>query len=102
LNQKSLQFVFRREVYGTGLEVVVTMELLGLAKAGMDEIEKAKREIGVKIDKCDKGTATFTVTLNQGPDDDEEEIVRKTVIAVDTLGKMDAELQSRLGVKLTL
>ena len=56
---------FRREVYGTGLEVVVTMELLGFAKAGMDEIEKARREIGVKIDKCDKGSATFTVILNQ-------------------------------------
>ena len=41
------------------------MELLGFAKAGMAEIEKAKREIGVKIDKCDKGLATFTVVLNQ-------------------------------------
>jgi len=92
----------RREVYGTGLEVVVTMELLGFAKAGMAEIEKARREIGVKIDKCDKGSATFTVILNQGPDDEEEEIVKKTVVAVDSLGRMDAELQSRLGVKLTL
>merc|ERR1719166_950106 len=86
----------RREVYGTGLEVVVTMELIGFAKAGMAEIEKARREIGVKIDKCDKGSATFTVTLNQGPDDEEEEIVKKTIVAVDSLGRMDAELQSRL------
>merc|ERR1712223_636195 len=92
----------RREVYGTGLEVVVTMELLGLVKAGSDEIEKARREVGVKIEKCNKGSATFTVILNQGPDDVEEDIVRKTVSAVDTLGRMDAELQSRLGVKLTL
>merc|ERR1712038_34968 len=92
----------RREVYGTGLEVVVTMELLGFAKAGMAEIEKARREIGVKIEKCDKGSATFTVILNQGPDDEEEDIVKKTVVAVDTLGRMDAELQSRLGIKLTL
>jgi len=92
----------RREVYGTGLEVVVTMELLGLAKAGLDEIEKARREAGVKIEKCKKGAATFTVTLNQGPDDVEEDIVRKTVSAVDGLGRLDAELQSRLGVKLTL
>merc|ERR1711988_154440 len=92
----------RREVYGTGLEVVVTMELLGLVKAGSDEIEKARREVGVKIEKCNKGSATFTVTLNQGPDDVEEDIVRKTVSAVDTLGRMGAELQSRLGVKLTL
>merc|ERR1712141_359802 len=92
----------RREVYGTGLEVVVTMELIGFVKAGMNEIEKARREIGVKIDKCDKGSATFTVILNQGPDDEEEDIVKKTVVAVDSLGRMDAELQSRLGVKLTL
>merc|ERR1712226_493053 len=92
----------RREVYGTGLEVFVSMELLGFAKAGMDEIEKARREIGVKIDKCDKGSATFTVILNQGPDDVEEEIVKKTVVAVDKLGRMDAELQYRLGVKLPL
>merc|ERR1711902_183051 len=92
----------RREVYGTGLEVVVTMELLGFAKAGMAEIEKARREIGVKIEKCDKGSATFTVILNQGPDDEGEDIVKKTVVAVDTLGRMDAELQSRLGIKLTL
>ena len=41
------------------------MELIGFAKAGMAEIEKAKREIGVKIDKCEKGSATFTVILNQ-------------------------------------
>merc|ERR1712045_506709 len=54
----------RREVFGTGLEVVVTMELLGLAKAGLDEIEKARAEAGLKIEKCKKGAATFTVTLN--------------------------------------
>ena len=41
------------------------MELLGLVKAGSDEIEKARREVGVKIEKCNKGSATFTVTLNQ-------------------------------------
>lgn len=38
----------------------------------------------------------------QGPDDSEEEIVSKTVSAVDNLYRMDHELQSRLGVKLTL
>ena len=42
------------------------------------------------------------MVLNQGPDDTEQDIVSKSVEAVDTLGKMDAELQSRLGVKLTL
>ena len=45
---------------------------------------------------------TFTVVLNQVPEDTEQDIVKKSVEAVDALGKMDAELQSRLGVKLTL
>ena len=38
----------------------------------------------------------------QSPEDTEEEIVTKTVAAVDSLARMDQELQSRLGVKLTL
>jgi len=92
----------RREVYGTGLEVVITMDLVGLMKGGMQEIDKAKRELGLKIEKCDRGAATFTVVYGQGPDDSEEEIVSKTVSAVESLYRMDHELQSRLGVKLTL
>ena len=40
--------------------------------------------------------------LNQSPDDTEEVIVRKSVVAVDGIARMDAEIQSRLGVKLTL
>merc|ERR1711976_551850 len=92
----------RKEVYGTGLEVVITMDLLGLVKAGMDEIEKAKREFNLKIDKCAKGAATFTVVYNQSPDDCEEEIVTKTVAAVDNLARLDFQFQSKLGVKLTL
>ena len=58
-------YVFRREVYGTGLEVVVTMDLVGMMKAGMDEIDKARRELGLKIEKCDRGAATFTVVSGQ-------------------------------------
>jgi len=92
----------RREVYGTGLEVVVTMDLVGLAKAGFDEIEKAKREFGLKIEKCAKGVATFSVVKNQGPDDTEEDIVSNTVTAVDNLARLDFQFQSKLGVKLTL
>ena len=42
----------RREVYRTGFEVVLTMELIGFERAGQDEIEKAKTEFNVKIDKC--------------------------------------------------
>merc|ERR1711971_1421280 len=92
----------RREVYGTGLEVVITMDLVGLMKAGMQELDKAKRDLGLKIEKSDRGAATFTVVSGQGPDDTEEEIVSKTVSAVDSLYRMDHELQSKLGVKLTL
>ena len=110
----------RREVYGTGMEVVITMDLVGLVKAGVNEIDKAKRELGLKIEKCDRGPAAFTVVFgqvetfnrtrlnifenkfSQSPDDTEEEIVSKTVEAVDSLYRMDHEFQSKLGVKLTL
>jgi len=92
----------RREVYGTGLEVVITMDLVGLMKGGMQELDKAKRDLGLKIEKSDRGAATFTVVSCQGPDDSEEEIVSKTVSAVDSLYRMDHELQSKLGIKLTL
>merc|ERR1712029_732241 len=84
----------RREVYGTGFEVVITMDLIGLVKAG--------RELNLKIEKCSKGAAAFTVVYNQSPDDNEEDIVTKTVTAVDNLAKLDHEFQSKLGVKLTL
>eukprot|EP00092_Neocalanus_flemingeri_P014114 GFUD01015223.1.p1 GENE.GFUD01015223.1~~GFUD01015223.1.p1 ORF type:complete len:513 (+),score=144.46 GFUD01015223.1:59-1597(+) len=92
----------RREVYGTGFETTFTMELLGFGRAGRDEMEKASRELNIKMEKNRNGVNTFTVVLRQGPDDTEQEIVTKSVEAVDTLGKMDKELQSRLGVKLTL
>jgi len=92
----------RKEVYGTGFEVVITMDLIGLVKAGMDEIDKARRELNLKIEKCSKGAAAFTVVYNQSPDDSEEDIVTKTVTAVDNLAKLDHEFQSKLGVKLTL
>ena len=78
------------------------MDLLGLVKAGMDEIEKAKKEFNLKIDKSPKGAATFTVVYNQSPDDCEEDIVTKTVAAVDNLARLDFQFQSKLGVKLTL
>jgi len=92
----------RRGVYGTGFETSFTMELVGLERAGREEIEKVAKELHVKIERNRKGANMFTVIYNQSPDDTEEEIVKKSVEAVDTLGKIDAEIQSRLGVKLTL
>jgi len=91
----------RREVYGTGFETTFTMELVGFERAGREEIEKARRELNLKIEKNGKPN-TFTVVLNQAPEDTEQDIVRKSVEAVDALGRMDAEIQSRLGIKLTL
>ena len=41
----------RREVYGTGFETTFTMELVGFERAGREEIEKAKRDLNVKIEK---------------------------------------------------
>lgn len=60
-----LLVIFRREVYGTGLEVVITMDLVGLMKAGVQELDKAKRDLGLKIEKSDRGAATFTVVSGQ-------------------------------------
>ena len=97
-----MNYQSRKEVYGTGFEVVITMDLIGLVKAGMDEIDKARRELNLKIEKCSKGAAAFTVVYSQSPDDSEEDIVSKTVTAVDNLAKLDHEFQSKLGVKLTL
>merc|ERR1712183_1121250 len=75
----------RREVYRTGFEVVLTMELIGFERAGQDEIEKAKTELSVKIDKNGKPNI-FNVVVNQVPEDTEEDIVKKSVAAVDVLG----------------
>merc|ERR1712115_760623 len=91
----------RKAVYGTGFETMFSMELIGFAKAGREEIEKASRELSVKIEKNGRPNI-FNVVVNQVPEDTEQDIVKKSVAAVDLLGRMDAEIQSRLGIKLTL
>jgi len=91
----------RRSVYGTGFETSFSLELLGFARAGKEELEKASRELNVKIEKNGKPNI-FNVVVNQVPEDTEQDIVKKGVVAVDILGRMDAEIQSRLGIKLTL
>merc|ERR1712042_143743 len=82
----------RKAVYGTGFETMFSMELIGFAKAGREEIEKASRELSVKIEKNGRPNI-FNVVVNQVPEDTEEDIVRKGVTAVDLLGRMDAEIQ---------
>jgi len=92
----------RPAVYGTGFEISFTMELAGLCRAGKDEVEKAGRELNLRVEQSRRGTNLFNVVLNQVPEDTEEDIVRKSVEAVDGLGRIEAEIQSRLGMKLTL
>ena len=41
------------------------MDLLGLLKAGTDEVDKARRELGLRIEKCPRGAAAFTVVYCQ-------------------------------------
>jgi len=89
-------------VFGTGLEITFTMELPGFQKADRAELDKAKMELATKIDLTRSGGSLFTVVLTQFPEDTERDIVVRSVEMVDKLAKMDQELQSRLGVKLTL
>jgi len=89
-------------VFGTGLEITFTMELPGFQKAEKCELDKAKMELAAKIDLIKPGSALFSVVLTQFPEDSERDIVTKSVEMVDKLAKMDQELQSRLGIKLTL
>jgi len=92
----------RPEVYGTGLELTFTMELIGFSRAGKEELDKAARDLNLKLEQNRKAANLFNVICRQAPEDNEQEIVKKSVEAVDALGKMDAEIQSRLGIKLTL
>jgi len=92
----------RSGVFGTGLEITFTMELPGFQKADRTELDKAKMELATKIDLTRSGGSLFTVVLTQFPEDTERDIVCRSVEMVDRLAKMDQELQSRLGVKLTL
>merc|ERR1711892_1566756 len=65
----------RKGVFGTGLECCFTMDLPGLHKAGLKEMEQVKVDLGIKIEKSGKPNP-FTVVLNQAPEDTEQDIVR--------------------------
>jgi len=91
----------KKGVNGTGFEISFTIELPGFREAGRAELDKAKADLNLKIEP-EGDASTFSVVLKQAADDSEHDIVTKSVETVDKLWKMDLELQSRLGVKLTL
>jgi len=93
----------RKEVYGTGFEVSFSMELPGFQEAGRSELDKARADLNLKIDPegvpiCAR---VFNIVVKQSPDDSEHDIVTKSIATIDKLWKMDLELQSRFGIKLT-
>jgi len=89
----------KRGVYGTGFETTFTVDLPGLARAENKEMDKAKNDLFVDIEKGRSGSI-YTVSLRQSPDYDEEDIVTRSVEAVEGLWKLDMELQAKFGIKL--
>jgi len=92
----------RKGVFGTGFETTFTMDLPGFQRSERSELDKAKMELGLKIEPSRQGGSAFHVVLQQFPEDTEKDIVVRGVEAVDKLAFMDQELQSRMGIKLTL
>jgi len=88
-------------VNGTGFEISFTIELPGFGQAGRAELDKAKADLKMKIEP-ERHANTFRTVLKEAVDESEHDIVTRSVEAVDKLWKMDMELQSRFGVKLTL
>jgi len=89
----------KRGVYGTGFETTFTIDLPGFGKADKMELEKAKNELFVDIEKGRSGTL-HTVTCRQSIEDSETDIVTKSVDAMDSLYLMDRGLQAKLGIKV--
>jgi len=93
----------KKGVYGTGFEITFAMELPGFQEAGRAELDKARADLNLEIGPqgvplC---ASVFTIVAKQSPEDSEHDIVTKSIETVDRLWKMDLELQSRFGVKLT-
>jgi len=89
----------KRGVYHTGFETTFTIDLPGFAKAEKMELEKARNDLFLDIEKGRSGTI-HTVVLKQSPDDSELDIVTRSVEAVDTLWERDIQLQAKLGIKI--
>ena len=87
-------------VNGTGLEIRFSIHMPGFSQAGKAEIEKSKSDLHVAI--LPESRDRYEVLTKQTDEMDEFEIVTRSIDAVDKLWKRDMELQSRLGVKLSL
>jgi len=84
----------RQGVFGTGLECVFTMDLPGLHKAGLKEMEQVKVDLGLKIQPSRLGGSVYEVMVQQFPELTERDIVERSVEAVDLLGARDMQLRS--------
>merc|ERR1719370_793017 len=89
----------KRGVYGTGFETTFTIDLPGFGKAEKSELEKAANELFLDIVKGRSGNL-YTVSIRQSIEDTEEEIVQRSVEALDNLYTMDRNLQTKLGIKV--
>jgi len=89
----------KRGVYHTGFETTFTIDLPGFAKAEKMELEKARTDLFLDIEKGRSGSI-HTVILKQSPDDSELDIVTRSVEAIDTLWDRDIQLQTKLGIKV--
>merc|ERR1712117_562656 len=88
----------KKGVYGTGFETTFTIDLPGFGKAEKSELERAANELFLDVVKGRSGNL-YTVSIRQSIEDTEEEIVTRSVEALDNLYAMDKNLQTKLGIK---
>jgi protein-arginine kinase len=89
----------KRGVYGTGFETTFTIDLPGFGKAEKTELEKAANELFLDIAKGRSGNL-YTVSIRQSIEDNEEDIVKRSVESLDNLYMLDRNLQTKLGIKV--
>jgi len=79
------------------------MELPGFQEAGRAELDKAKADLNLTIgpEGVPLCAGVFNIVLKQSPDDSEHDIVTNSIETIDKLWKMDLELQSKFGVKMS-
>jgi len=88
----------KKGVYGTGFETTFTIDLPGFGKAEKSELERAANELFLDVVKGRSGNL-YTVSIRQSIEDTEEEIVTRSVEALDNLYAMDKNLQAKFGIK---
>lgn len=86
-------------VGSTGFQVRFCVALPGLERAGRAEVEKVGEELGLLVEQTTCGA--FSVVLKQKKEDREDDIVSRSVVAVDQLWRVEQEVASRLGARLS-